>query len=333
MLKRLILAFIIPLVLAGFLFGCVQKQVGGEEPIRIAYAEWPPDMMSYLANELGLFEKHGVEVELFFASNYEVINSYREADAVDVWAYTLLDFITEYAEGTERDSQIFLIQDFSNGADAVMSMEGNGIDELSDLSGKKVGVEKGTIGDFFLDILLEMNNMSLDELQIISMSADDVVAALVSGEIDAGVTYEPNISQLLNEGGQVIIDSSNESGLIVDVYVADKESVRNNFDAYRNLTAALLEAGEYINENPEKAAEIISSSSDINASKEEILKSFSKLTIPDLSDNQIMFNRSSNADSLYILARLAQHYLEGQAVLNKYFDVETLINPSIIDSL
>lgn len=309
----------------------VPAAVEDDVTLRILYSEWPPDMMAYLAQEKGFFADNGVNVELVWVDGFEEAVAARENGETDIWNYTLLDFITEYAEGLETEGQIILIEDFSAGADAVVTLPGKGIDRVQDLEGKKVGLEKGTIGEFFLNILLERVDLTLDDLETVDMGFDEIPAALQEGRIDAGVTYEPAISQVLSEGGEVLVDSEKERNVIVDVYVAKADHILEHPEAYQRVVAALLEAGEYFNKYPEEAAEIIKDP--LGMSTEEVAETFAKLRIPSLRDNKTAFNRSSGFASLYILGRQAQQYLEDQGVLTEFFDLEPLINASLIDSL
>lgn len=329
-----VLSFVVFLLLFS---GCSFTKADTETPetddvtLRILYSEWPPDMMAYLAQELGLFEANNVDVELVWVDGFEAAVAARENGETDIWNYTLLDFVTEYAEGIEQEGQIIFIEDFSAGADAVMTLPAYGINNVADLDGKTVGVEQGTIGEFFLNILLERVDLSLEDLEIVDMGFDEVPLALANGEIDAGVTYEPAISQILNEGGEVLVDSEKERDVIVDVYVAKKDHLLEHPIAYQRAVESILDAGEFFNNNPEEAAEIIKGP--LNMTTEEVLETFDKLRIPSLRDNKTAFNRSSGFASLYIIGRLAQQYLEEQGVLIEYFDLDPLINSSIIDSL
>lgn len=299
--------------------------------LRMLYSEWPPDMIAYLAQEKGFFQKHGVDVELVWVDGFDDAHEKRANNETDIWNYTLLDFLTEYADGTEKSAQIFLIQDFSAGADAIVTMPENEINSVGDLKGKKVAVESGTIGEFFLKILLNKDRLTLEDLDIVQAAAEEVPALLKSGEIDAGVTYEPYVTESVAEGGKILVDSSQERGTIVDVYVAKSEHIAQNKDAYLALSKALLEASDYYNQNPEEAAEIMKEP--LGLSKEEALATFKTFQIPDLRDNKTAFDRVSGFASLYNLGKLAKQYLEEQGILAEDFDLAPLINSSLVDSI
>lgn len=157
--------------------------------LRIGYSEWPPDLIVYLAQEKGFFEANGLQVELVPVDGFEDLFEKIENKQIDLWPVTLLDAVIAYSEGEEW--QIIALEDYSNGADAVLTMEDSGIEGISGLTGKKVGTEQGTVGEFFLQILLQRDGLELSDVEIVDMSYDQIPAALVSGEIDAGVTMNP----------------------------------------------------------------------------------------------------------------------------------------------
>lgn len=300
--------------------------------LRMLYSEWPPDMIAYLAQEKGFFEENGVNVELVWVSGYDENLEKRQNGETDIWNYTLLDLVTEYSNGTTENGQVFLIEDFSFGADAVIAGPEGEITEVTDLAGKNVGVETGTIGEFFLSIALEKEGLVLEDVVIVEAAADSVPEMLENGEIDAGVTYEPFISEAVNAGAAtVVVDSAQERGTIVDVYVANSDHIAENSEAYTRLARALLEAGEYFENNKQEAAEIMKDP--LGLTTEEVLETFETFEIPDLRANQTTFDRNSGFASLHNLAKLAQQYLDDQGALEADFDVDDLINSEIVSSL
>jgi len=288
---------------------------------------WPPDALNYLAQEKGFFEANDVNVELLWADGYEETFDFVESGDLDVWNTTLLDAVAYQAENNL--GQAIFVQDYSAGADAVVSM--SNFDSIADLKDKKVGVEQGTVGEFFLEILLEREGLSLADLEVVDTSSEAVLAALESGDIDAGVCYEPCPTDVLSLEGNVIVDSAKERNLIVDVYVAKESHFLQYKDEYVKALSAITDAGEYFNEFPEESAEIMSEVLDM--SPEEIIATFEGLRIPDFRENQTAFNRSSGFSSLYNLANLASQYLEEQGLIDSSFEVDRLINSTLIDSI
>lgn len=302
-----------------------------EEAVTLTFliSPWPPDAINYLAQEKGFFKKHGVNVELLWADGYEETFSQVEDGSLDVWNTTLLDAVNYHS--TTGVGQAIWLEDSSAGADALVTLQGNQIDSIADLKGKRVGAESGTVGEFFLQILLGRQGLNLSDLTIVDTGSEEVVDKLISKEIDAGVCYEPCPTEILNSGGMVLVNSAKERGLIVDVYVAREDHMEKHKESYVKAFRAIAEAQEYFRQNKEESALIMQEV--LKMSPEDILASFDGLRVANLRDNQTALNRSSGFSSLYNLARLAGQYLQEREILHASFDTDQVISSEIVDSL
>lgn len=301
------------------------------EPIRMNYNDWPPDLITYLAQEMGYFREEGVNVELVLVEDFDDLIEKRDSGLLDIFTFTLLDIVADKASGAAPDAEVFLLEDYSDGADAILTAGNSEIETVDDLKGKKIAVDEGTISEFFLNTVLVNNGLSLDDVTKVNAAFDEIPELLESGEIDAGVAYEPVITQVVTNGGKVLIDSSEQRNSIVDVYVANKQLLETRKDDVVKVARAIHKAADFFRDNPEEAIEIMRKP--VGYESEELLDSFAKLRIPDLRDNQNAFDRTSAFASLYNLVRLAQQYLEGQGAEDIDFDPDTLVNSTIVDQL
>ncbi len=298
-----------------------------DPPLRILYSPWPPDTINYLAQEKGFFDKHKVNVELVWVEGYEGLFENIENGTADLWNLTLLDAVKAFSEGD--DWQVVLVQDYSVGADAVVSLPDNKITDIAGLKGKKIGMESETIGEFFLAILLKKENLTFDDITIVEVASEDVQSALKEGTIDAGVCYEPCPTEVLADNGLIIVDSAKERGVIVDIYSGKKSKIEKNKEQYIRAISAIVEAGEYFNKYPEEAAKIIKEP--LEMSDKEILETFNKIKIADLRENLIAFNRSAGFESAHTSAKLAQQYLEDQGAIDTSVDPDELFSDIIYE--
>jgi NitT/TauT family transport system substrate-binding protein len=336
--KKLSLVGII-LILTGLIAGCNQENQSlppsNHTPesvsLKVLYSTWPPDMISFIAQEKGFFKQNNVAVNLVWDNGLTEASQIRKEAQIDIWAYPLLDFLAEYSSGEETEAQVFMIEDFSAGADAVITLPEKKFTSIADLKGKKIGVEKGTVGEFFLNILLQKKDLTLADVEAIDIAFDQILPALQNGIIDAGVTYEPEITSALAEGAIVLIDSKQERNAIVDVFVAKKDNLAQNPEIYKNFIQSILDASAYLEKNPTAAAEIIKEQ--LEMTTEEVVETFAKLKLPNLRENKTAFDRSSGFASLYTLARKAQQYLEEQNPEMKQFDLEPLIYSDLINAI
>ncbi len=330
------------LILSMFLYGCSEGeplvtddstvQLQSDETVRFLYSDWPPDLIAYLAQEKGFFEENQANVELIKVSGYDELLEKKASQEIPyVWSFTLLDALKEQATGEEADGQVLLVEDYSAGADAVLAAPDSGISAVIDLAGKKVGLEEETVGEFFLNILLSRENMSFDDFEVVSLTSEEVPEALVSGQIDAGVAYEPDVSNALEMGATLITDSSQERGVIVDVYVGKHSHIQENKENYERFAQSIFEAADYYNQHPDESIDIMSKAFDMDP--DELRQTFETLQIATLRDNQTAFNRSSGFSSLYNLAKQAEQFLQDQGVVTMPLDYDALFGDNVVDNL
>lgn len=328
------LVWFLPLILSFLLLSsCAQKDEKNENvsedevTLSFGISPWPPDALNYLAQEKGFFEDNGVKVELVWVDGYDEIFEKVTSGELNVWNFTLLDAIANHKK---MDSgQAILVQDYSAGADAVATL--SQMNNISELKGKRVGVEKGTVGEFFLNVLLNKEGLVLKDVELIDIASENILTSLKEGKIDAGVCYEPCPSDILAVGGKIIKDSKEEKNLIVDLYVAKKEHVAQHKDAYIRALTAIIDAGNYFNEHPDESAEIMQEVLDMP--KEEIIATFNGLRIPNFRENKAAFKKNSESSSLYNLSKLAYEFLQGQNSIEGDLNIDNVINPELIESI
>jgi len=299
--------------------------------IKILMSEWPPDLISYLAQENGYFEKHGANVEILKTQGFEdMVETRSKTKGPKIWAYTILDFILEQHEGV-IDGQIFLVEDHSAGADAILAMPESGIEKIEDLEGKTIGVEVDTSGEMFLHILLDEVGLSFDDITIADIASEDIRQALLDNTINAGEAYEPSITESISNGAIVIIDSEYEKNAIVDVLVTDKKYAEMYPEEYQKFVAGFLDAVEFYETYPDEAVQIMSEPYGISAL--ELKKALSNIELTNNANNKLIFQKSSGSDSLFILMRRAEKYLESKGYLIDESKFDDYINTKIIQNI
>ena len=83
----------------------------------------------------------------------------------------------------------------------------HGVANASDLGGKRVGVPRRTIGEFYLSRFVTLHGQNPDGVTLVDISRSDGVEALCNGSVDAVVTAEPYLSAIrgrLGDGASVL---------------------------------------------------------------------------------------------------------------------------------
>ena len=298
-----------------------------KEPIRIAISAWAGVEPAELAAQLGLYEKHNVGVEMVRFSAYsDSLEALRDGN-VDAGMHTLDDSLRNMAVGS--DVRVVLLTDYSFGGDGLVAKAG--IESLADLKGTRIGVELGTVGHLSVLKILENGGISIDEVTLISIPAWEIQQAMINGDIDAGVTWEPYLTEtakLVN--GKVLITSRDYPETIITTMTFDAKVVEERPKDVQAVVAAYFDAVEYIKQNPQDAFEIMGAAEGVSA--EEFSSHVNGIKYLDLNANADLYGTDSNGRIYSATQEISDFLLENNVIKNSP-DVRTMLNSQFILSL
>jgi len=79
--------------------------------------------------------------------------------------------------------------------------------------------------------VLKSHGLSSADIRLVDTDAAELLAKLKSGEVDAGHTWEPFVTQAKDEGARVLFTSAATPGLIQDVVAVRGEVLRERAQA------------------------------------------------------------------------------------------------------
>ncbi|MCB4320727.1 aliphatic sulfonate ABC transporter substrate-binding protein [Alcaligenes sp. 13f] len=141
----------------------------------------------------------------------------------------------------------------------IIVKKNSGIDQVSDLVGKRIAVNKAGLGEFLVVAALEKHNIDLKDVQFVYLNPPDAGPAFASNKVDAWAMWSPGveISLIANDAKSLFFEGKDldflidYSSLVVARDFAEKQPalVRAVLDAY-------YEEGKWISEHPEEAEEL-----------------------------------------------------------------------------
>jgi len=140
---------------------------------------------------------------------------------------------------------------------ALVVQKDSNIMNVADLKGKKVGTTKGSYGQQLLTMLLEKNGLSTKDIQFMNVTMDDLTTALVRGDVDAGVMWEPLITRMEEAGEIKIIADGTDIYEAYAVVVASNDMVEKNPQAINAVLKAYQRGQEYLKQNPEECMKLL----------------------------------------------------------------------------
>lgn len=172
-------------------------------------------------------EKYGIDVEIVQINDYvESINQYT-AGAFDGVSATNMDTLS-IPSGGGVDTTALIVGDYSNGNDAVI-LKGEG--GLADLAGKPVNLVELSVSHYLLARGLDSVGLSEADLDgVINTSDADMIAAYATEDVEAVVTWNPLVSEILGSNADAtnVFDSSAIPGEILDLMVVNTETLADN---------------------------------------------------------------------------------------------------------
>jgi NitT/TauT family transport system substrate-binding protein len=222
--------------------------------MRLGMTTWVGYGPMFLARDKGFFKENGLDVDLRIIEDASIYMAAVAAGELDGNASTL-DEIMKYRSEDFCFKAVVALDD-SHGGDGVIVRDN--VNSLKDLKGQQIGMNEGSVSQFWFNILLAREGMTEKDLQITNMTADDAAAAFIAGQIPAAVTWEPHLSLVRQKKeGKVLIDSSETPGLIVDVVDLTCDYIAKNPKDVEAFTKGLYKAVEFIKTNPDEANAIM----------------------------------------------------------------------------
>jgi len=196
------------ILLIGLLAGCPRQEAAPSKPVAGPLQSLTIcqggilAVLPIIAREKGFFAAEGLEVTV------NIIGDGKAAMGAFLEGKCELALTGEFpiARQSFERSELAVIASLASTDNGVkiLARRDRGITTLKELAGKRVGVSKGTIANFFFDQFLKKNRMPREMLTIVDMSHQQLPEALQRGEVDAyagsDVAYLKG-KQLLGERG------------------------------------------------------------------------------------------------------------------------------------
>ncbi|MEM8721333.1 MAG: ABC transporter substrate-binding protein [Cyanobacteria bacterium P01_G01_bin.39] len=250
------------------------------DAIVIGYSNWAGWWPWAIAEQEGLFTKNNVNVEMRWFDGYLASMEALAAGQLDGNSQTLNDTISFAADAVNGEVAI-LVNDNSAGNDKIIVAEE--INTIEDLKGKKVAVEEGVVDDFLLTLALESKGMSRDDVEIVPLETGAAAAAFASGQADAVGAFPPFwLTALKRKGSKELISSAEFPGAIPDLLVVTQKLIDEHPEKAQALVNTWFDVLEFMEQNPERADEIMAARADVTVDELQLFKDGTKMfTIED----------------------------------------------------
>jgi len=277
----------------------------GVDPVFSAY---------YVAQQEGLFKKHGLDVRIntgpsgsamvSFLINGQIESAFG-SEIAGVSNHNLDPNVVVVAQATRLVRWIAIV--------------GRNIDTLDQLKGKKIGVARGSGGEVFWLALIDKLKLNAADYTVVNVEAPEMVAALERGNIDAYAVWEPWVTRGLAAVKNTKVLKDQENILEQGVYIyMNLGWIKKNPEQAEAFMRALVEATDIINKDRKRAAKDVS----------DFLKSLDPPLVEQLM-TKLRFEMVLD-DFTISLFRLAETQLKQQGKLTKPLDLGAFVYPDLL---
>lgn len=232
-----------------------KKETISPEKLTIADADQIVFALVYIADAKGYFKSESLQVD------YRKFKSGKDAlaDVVDGHSDVATVFQTPVVVDVLAGKPVRILSTLhrSNNNTAVVVRKDKGISSYADLKGKRIAATKGTYQANLLNMLLDDEGITTDEVTLVNMYHHDMPDALANGSVDAGVTRWPFIGLAQDKsppGSTLVLTSPMYSE--VTLLVSTEARVSKKKEALFRLMRALVKAEDYVADHNEEAFQI-----------------------------------------------------------------------------
>ncbi|SDS22842.1 NitT/TauT family transport system substrate-binding protein [Halopseudomonas xinjiangensis] len=229
-----------------------------QETLKVGFIRVMDDAQVMVAKEAGLYEKHGLNVELVeFSSGTDLIKAI-VGGQLDTGVLGFSNAVAWASKG----ANLKVVGGAQRGYHSILAREDSGINTLADLKGKTLASQReGSTADSVLrGVTLKSAELEPGDLNIMGVSPAVAVQSLVSGRVDAAFLFEPydRIAQLVAPVKQIY-----EIGEVWPfpcmVVITAGETLDKRKEAIWSSLDAQREAIDMLENKPAQAAELIAS--------------------------------------------------------------------------
>ena len=275
----------------------------------------------WIAENKGFFKKYNVNLTIEeHDSGRNALESMLKDNTINI--STVAQTPVVFNSFKNEPYVIFATMAYSLDDIKVLARKDHQITKPEDLKGKKIGATMRSTGHYFLEGFLSHYSYDLNDIELKDINASELEPKLVAGEVSAITSWEPHISK-----AEKAIGKDNLTLMISptpfrkDFYFTTlKEFAEEHNDQLEQFLKALIDAEEFIENNPEESQTIIAKR--LNTDLTLIKKIWDTFTFEITLEQSIMVNLEDEAiwaEKLSTTRKVIPNYFD-------FIDIKPLTN-------
>jgi NitT/TauT family transport system substrate-binding protein len=291
--------------------------------VTLGYSAWPGWFPLAVAEQKGIFEEVGLDVDLKYFADYIASIEAMAAGQLDGVTQTLNDTMASVAGGSEQ--VIVVVNDNSTGNDKIIC-DGS-ITSVKDLKGKTIAAEAGVVDHFLLVQGLEEAGLTEADIDFRGVATDAAAASFADGEFDCVGVFAPFwLTALKRPGSKELFSSADFPGTIPDHIVVSRKLVDDDPETVQKLVDAWYLTLEFLDKNPDESTEIMAKAAETTVGEYEQLAEGTTLFTAEQALKA--FADGSDTTSLVFTAKRINPFLVRSGFTEKEAPLEGLFDES-----
>jgi len=232
--------------------------------IKVGYVPYADDAPAFLAQEKGIFRKHGLNAEFVPAANPTAIVAAMLSGQQQFGFITDPVLINVNLKGTAIKCVAPVVgrqpADVKRDGTTLIAGKGSGVNGVKDLAGKKVGmVQLNSLNSLDVQTLANKAGIDYKSIQLIQMPFPQMPAALQQGRVHAAVIVQPFAQTAVSQGATILNHPNAElwAGGTTVCFSALGKYVEDKPDVVKNFNAAMREAILYAKDHESEAKQTL----------------------------------------------------------------------------
>lgn len=142
-------------------------------------------------------------------------------------------------------------------AEALIVQKNSPIQSIQDLKGKRVALNKGSNVHYLLLKLLEKNQLTLQDIQVVYLPPADARAAFEKGAVDAWVIWDPFFAAAEQQIGARVLATGQNLVSNHQFYLADRKFSEQHPEVLKTVVQQLNQTTEWVKTHQDDAARLL----------------------------------------------------------------------------
>jgi taurine transport system substrate-binding protein len=261
--RRRVMKQVITLAAAGAAGLPLVASAAAPTVINYGGSAWLGHYSAYIAMKAGLMTKHGIDLRWQAFSTSSARMAAVMAGNVDIAGTGVVSALALMASGARQFQLIATPNNFGRAEGLLVR---DGIKELADLKGKKIGVTYASSAHvLLLDVLSQAGINPDKDVAIINLPATELLTAYKANQIDAAAAWTPTFdriralpaTRLLFDDSAFSLYKSYKMSPGPDVLLTRSSFGKDNPAAVKGFMQAIFEANAMLTQKPEESARIL----------------------------------------------------------------------------